>query len=66
MKITAIVAMWSSIVAYEKTSTPSTVKSIDALKQYMFDLYTNDKFSGSILIAQNEEVLMHEAVGYFD
>ena len=65
-KITVILAMLFSIIACEKATTPSTSNSIDAIKQHVSDLYTNDEFSGSILIAQNEEVLLHEAVGYFD
>ena len=66
IKITVILALLFSIIACEKATTPSASKSIDALKQHVSDLYANDEFSGSILIAQNEEVLLHVAVGYFD
>ena len=65
-KITVVVALLFSIIACEKSSTSSSTGAIDALKQHVSDLYANDEFSGSILIAQNEEVLLHEAVGYFD
>ncbi|GEA07740.1 penicillin-binding protein [Alteromonas sp. KUL42] len=65
-KATAILALLFSIIACEKASTSNTSSAINALKQHTFKLYSKDEFSGSILIAKNEEILIHEAIGYFD
>ncbi|WP_394221381.1 serine hydrolase domain-containing protein [Alteromonas gracilis] len=66
IKITVILTFLFSILGCEKASTSSTIKPIDALKQHVSNLHNDDKFSGSILIAKNEEVLLHEAIGYFN
>lgn len=65
-KITVILALLFHVIACEKASTSGAISPIDALKQHVFDLHNDDEFSGSILIAQNEQALLHEAVGYFD
>lgn len=55
-----------NISACGKAATSNTTNPIDTLKQHLIDLYNKDEFSGSVLVAKDEKVLLHQAIGYID